>query len=115
MFDSSDGSDETVRTPIFTHLRFIRAVASDQHNNANNIKIKGVHPLTLRPNALISLIDHFTVFNGCMEGQMGGPTGTSRFLSGKWGPGPTARIQDPHIGPIHTYVRACMYVCMANN
>ena len=26
------------------------------------------------------------------------------FLSGGGGPGPTARIQDPHMGPIHTYV-----------
>ena len=48
-----------LKTLIFTHLRFIKAVASDQHNYANNIKmIKGVHQLTLRPNTLISLIDH---------------------------------------------------------
>ena len=54
-----------LKTLIFTHLRFIKAVASDQHNYANNIKmIKGVHQLTLRPNMLISLIDHFTIFNG---------------------------------------------------
>ena len=40
-----------LKTLIFTHLRFIKAVASDQHNYANNIKmIKGVHQLTLRPN-----------------------------------------------------------------
>ena len=40
-----------LKTLIFTYLRFIKAVASDQHNYANNIKmIKGVHQLTLRPN-----------------------------------------------------------------
>ena len=33
------------------------------------------------------------------------------FLSQAGGPGTTARIQDPHMGPIHTYVRihACMH------
>ena len=35
--------------------------------------IKGVHQLTLRPNMLISLIDHLTIFNGWMDGQPGGP------------------------------------------
>ena len=56
-----------LKTLIFTHLRFIKAVASDQHSNANNIKIiKGAHQLTLRPNTLISLIDHYTIFNGWM-------------------------------------------------
>ena len=39
-----------LKTLIFTHLQFIKAVASDQHNYANNIKmIKGVHQLTFRP------------------------------------------------------------------
>ena len=57
-----------LKTLIFTHLRFIKAVASDQNNYANNIKmIKVVHQLTLRPNMLISLIDHFTIFNGWMD------------------------------------------------
>ena len=43
-----------LKTLIFTHLLFIKAVASDQHNHANYIKmIKGVHQLTLRPNMLI--------------------------------------------------------------
>ena len=30
--------------------------------------IKGVHQLTPRPNTLISLIDHFTIFNGWTAG-----------------------------------------------
>ena len=48
-----------LKTLILTHLRFIKAVASDRHNYANNIKmIKGVHQLTLRPNTLISFIGH---------------------------------------------------------
>ena len=74
---------------------------------------KGVHLLTPRPNMLISLIDQFTVFNGWMDGQSGGPRRRSRiFLSGGGGggPGPTARIQDPHMGPIHTYVRIQTYI-----
>ena len=52
--------DQTLwlKTLIITPLRFNKAVASDQHNYANNMKmIKGVHQLTLRPNMLISLID----------------------------------------------------------
>ena len=58
-----------LKTLIFTYLRFIKAVASDQHNYANNITmIKGVHQLTLRPNTLISLVDHFTIFNGWKDG-----------------------------------------------
>ena len=57
-----------LKTLIFTHLRFIKAVASDQHSNANNIKIiKGAHQLTLRPNTLISLINHYKIFNGWMD------------------------------------------------
>ena len=57
-----------LKTLIFTHLRFIKAVASDQHNYANNIRmIKGVHKLTLLPNMLIFLIDQFTIFNGWMD------------------------------------------------
>ena len=57
-----------LKTLIFTYLRFI----SDQHNYANNIKmIKGVHQLTLRPNTLISLIDHITI---SMVGRMDGRT-----------------------------------------
>ena len=94
-----------LKTLIFTYLRFIKAVASDQHNYANNIKmIKGVHQLTLRPNTLISLIDHFTIFNGWMDGWTD-PCPDPGFLSVEGGPGPTASLQDPHMGPIHTYVR----------
>ena len=94
-----------LKTLIFTYLRFIKAVASDQHNYANNIKmIKGVHRLTLRPNTLISLIDHFTIFKGWKDGWTG-PCADPGFLSVEGGPGPTASLQDPHMGPIHTYVR----------
>ena len=32
-------------------------------------------------------------------------------LSGEGGPGPTARIKDPHMGPIHTYVHAYTHTC----
>ena len=47
-----------LKTLIFTPLGFNKAVASDQHNYANNIKmIKGVHQLTLRSSMLISLIN----------------------------------------------------------
>ena len=57
-----------LKTLIFTRLRFIKAVASDQHNYANRIKmIKGVNQLTLRPNTLISLFDQLTIFTGWME------------------------------------------------
>ena len=95
-----------LKTLIFTYLRFIKAVASDQqHNYANNIKmIKGVHQLTLCPNTLISLIDHFTIFNGWKDGWTD-PCADPGFLSVEGGPGPTASLQDPHMGPIHTYVR----------
>ena len=74
-----------LKTLIFTYLRFIKAVASDQHNYANNIKmVKGVHQLTLRQNTLISLIDHFTIFNGWKDGWMDGPMRGSRiFVSGR--------------------------------
>ena len=37
------------------------------------------------------------------------PCADPGFLSGEGGPGPTARIKDPHMGPIHTYVHACMH------
>ena len=72
-----------LKTLIFTYLRFIKAVASDQHNYANNIKmIKGVHQLTLRPNTLSSLIDHYNF--QWMEGWMDGPMRGSRiFVSGR--------------------------------
>ena len=70
-----------LKTLIFTHLQFIKAVASDQHNYTNNIKmIKGVHQLTLCPNMLTSLIDHFTIFNGWMDGQ---PDGSRIFVRGR--------------------------------
>ena len=94
-----------LKTRIFTYLRFIKAVASDQHNYANNIKmIKGVHQLTLRPNTLISSVDHFTIFNGWKDGWTD-PCADPGFLSVEGGPGPTASLQDPHMGPIRTYVR----------
>ena len=58
-----------LKTQIFTPLRFIKAVASDQHIYAINIKmIKCVQQLTLRPNMLISLINQWTTFNGWMDG-----------------------------------------------
>ena len=102
---SFDKVMDWLKTLIFTYLRFIKAVASDQHNYANNIKmIKGVHQLTLRPNTLISLIDHFTIFNGWKDGWTD-PCADPGFLSVEGGPGPTASLQDPHMGPIHTYVR----------
>ena len=37
------------------------------------------------------------------------PCADPGFLSGEEGPGPTARIKDPHMGPIHTFVHACMH------
>ena len=75
------------------------------YNYANNIKmVKGVHQLTLRPNTLISLIDHFTIFNGWKDGWTD-PCADPGFLSVEGGPGPTASLLDPHMGPIHTYVR----------
>ena len=70
-----------LKTLIFTSLRFIKAVASDQHNYAINIKmIKGVHQLTLRPNMLTSLINQWTIFNGCIDGQPGGHMPGSRIF-----------------------------------
>ena len=86
-----------LKTLIFTPLQFIKAVASDQHNYAINIKmIKGVHKLTLRPNMLISLKNHWTLFNGWLDRQPGGPMCGSRIFV--VGPGLTARIQDRHMG-----------------
>ena len=93
-----------LKTLVFTHLRFIKAVASDQHNYANNIKmIKGVHQLTFRPNTLISLIDHFTISNGWTARRT--HARIQDLCQEKGDPGLTARIRDPHVGPIHTYVR----------
>ena len=43
------------------------------------------------------------------------PWADTGFLSGEGGPGLTARIQDPHIGPVHrirTYVLACVRACV---
>ena len=96
-----------------------------QHNYVNNIKmIKGVHQLTLRTNILISLIDHFTIFNGWMNSQAYPSAELGFFFFffflGGGGSGPTARIQDPHMGPIqyvrthartHTYRQAHEYSC----
>ena len=59
---------------------------------------------------LISLIDQFRIFNGWMDGQPGGPRRGSRIFC-QGGPGPTARIQDLHMGPIHTYVCIHTYAC----
>ena len=43
-----------------------------------------MHQLTLRPSTLISLIDHFNILNGWMDGQPGGPTQGSRiFVRGR--------------------------------
>ena len=98
-----------LKTLIFTYLRFINTVARNQHNYANNIKIiTGVHQLTLRPNTLISLIDHFTIFNGWKDGWTD-PCADPGFLSVEGGPGPTASLQDPHMGPIHTYIPTRMH------
>ena len=66
--------------------------------------IKGVHQLTFRPNTLNSLIDHFTIFNGRTAGRT--HARIQDLCQEKGDPGPTARIQDPHMGPIHTYVRS---------
>ena len=86
-----------LKTLIFTPLRFIMVVASDQHNYAINIKmIKVVHQLTLRPNMLISLINQWSIFNGWMDGQPGGPMRRSRnFCQGS---GVQARRAEYRIG-----------------
>ena len=78
-----------------------KAVASDQRNYAKNINmIKGVHQLTLCPNMLISLIDHFTIFNGWVDSAR-----NKYFCHGGGGGGRVlmARIHDPHMGPTHTH------------
>ena len=83
-----------LKTTMFTPLRFVKAVASDQHNYAINIMFKGVHQLTLRPNMQISLIIQWTIFNGRMD-----------FLSGGGG----SRHGSQNTGSahgIHTYKRA---------
>ena len=49
--------------------------------------IKGVHQLTLRPNTLISLVDHFTILNGWKDGWTD-PCADPGFLSVEGGPGP---------------------------
>ena len=92
-----------LKTLIFAYLRFIKAVASDQHNYTNNIKmIKGVHQLTLRPNTLISLIDHW------MEGWMDGPMRESRiFVSGR-GSRPDGQLTGSAHGT-NTYLRTCTH------
>ena len=77
-----------------------KAVASDQHNYDNNIKmIKAVHQLTLRPNMLISLIDQFTIFGGWIDS--GADTGADPgfFVRG-----------DPHMGQILTHARTHAYI-----
>ena len=78
-----------LKTLIFRPLRFIKVVASDQHNYAINIKmIKGVHQLTLRPNMLISLINQWTIFNGWTAGRT--HVRIQEFLSG-WGSRPDGK------------------------
>ena len=71
--------------------------------------IKGVHQLTLRPNLLISLIDHFTIFKGWMDSQADPCVELGIFVTGGGirGPGPTARIQDPHMGHTHAQAHEC--------
>ena len=64
------------------------AIHSDQHNYANNIKMmKGVHQLTLSPNILISLIDHFTIFNRWMDSQADPWAELGFFVTGGGGGG----------------------------
>ena len=89
-----------LKTLIFTYLRFI----SDQHNYANNIKmIKGVHQLTLRPNTLISLIDHITIFNGWKDGWTD-PCADPGFLSVEGGSRPDGQLTGSAHGT-NTYLR----------
>ena len=62
------------------------------------------------------LNDHFTTFNGWMDSRAD-PWVDTGFLSGEGGPGPTARIQDPHMGPIHRIrtnvtLRNCVHACV---
>ena len=98
-----------LKTLIFTPLRFIKVVASDQDNYAINIKmIKGVHQLTLRPNMLISLINQWTIFKGWMDGQSGGPMrGSRHFFQGV---GVQARRPEYRIRTWDTHTRACARV-----
>ena len=100
-----------LKTLIFTPLRFIKVVASDQHNYANNIKmIKGVHQVTLRPNMLISLINQWTIFNGWMDGQPGGPMrGSRNFCQGV---GVQARRPEYRIRTWDTHARTCTHTCI---
>ena len=73
------------------------------------ILIKGVHQLTLHPTTLISLIDHFTIFNGWMHGQPSGPMCGSRiFVRGRG-----SRPDGQNTGSAHgtnTYVRTYTYM-----
>ena len=93
-----------LKTLIFTHLQFIKAVAKYQYNCANNIKmIKGVHQLTLSPNRLISLI-----FS--MDGWTAGRTHarTQDFCQGNW---VQARWSE-YGRHEHSCVCVCVCVCM---
>ena len=95
-----------LKTLIFTHLRFIKAVASDRHNYAYNIKmIKGVHQLTLRPNTLISLIGHL------MDGWTAERTHAriKDFCKGK---GVQARWPEYRIHTCDQYIRTCIHTYM---
>ena len=51
---------------------------------------------------LISLIDQFPMFNGWMNSRADPRADPGFFVRGGV-PGPTARIQDPHMGPARTY------------
>ena len=101
----------------------MNSVASDQHNHVNNIKmIKGVHQLTLRTNILISLIDHFTMFNGWMNSQAD-PCAVLGFVfffvffflggggGGGWGGGVGFRPDGQNTGSTHWTNSIRTYVC----
>ena len=94
-----------LKTLIFTPLRFIKVVASDQNNYDINIKmIKGVHQLTLRPNMLISLINQWTIFNGWMDSRADPCADPGIFVRG-WGSRPDGQNTGSAHGT-HTYTHA---------
>ena len=71
--------------------------------------IKGVHQLTLSPKTLISLIDHFTIFNGWMDSRAN-PCADPEFLSGE---GVQARRPEYRIRTWDQYIRTHAYMyCM---
>ena len=63
-----------------------------------------MHQLTLRPNMLISLINQWTIFNGWIDGQPGGPMrGSRNFCQGV---GVQARRPEYRIRTWDTHTRA---------